>query len=228
MIVAFFLFFLLPEPLLLDVDLVQNTLESARSASNPAVLGHQVERIALSSISLFGLDGVTPNEVVFFDAGPTLVSSLKSHSFDKAGKTVLYIPKIFNYPKIDAVLVSHHPAQAIKASKAVPAAANAIANSSSTSTKPRKPVSSAHGFVHIQFIQISIGAIDSKKLQNTRSVLDAKSPERELWRHAAGVSAVNLKFSLRWLVSSDEVMKIQCCAAEKFSPLSSVHAALNL
>lgn len=220
----------------LDLGHVTNVLNDALRSNNPVVLGYQVERIALSSIVVHGLDGVKATQVEYFGAESNMTSLLQACSTSQT--TILYIPQSFNYPRIDAVLVSRHrgtvPPGIVTAS--ISANLSSSANVDPDSPNPG-PVSSAGTknrpeYVHIQFIQISVGAITPGKLANTRSVLSAESPERKLWRHAAGGSAIPI-FSIRWLVSNSEVEKMQLSknfnhSLEIVSPLSSVNAALIL
>jgi hypothetical protein len=208
-------------------------------------LGLQVERIALSSISMHGLNGVKADKVEYFGSKFNLKSSLKSHSMSNA--VVLYIPTSWNYPRVDAVLVSHVfkksvSKRALKAalkSASLSSSANGSADSESPSTSvtptlpSAKPLKDVVDYIHVEFIQISVGAITDDKLANTRSVLSAESPERELWRQAAGDSKVPVKFSLCWLVSEQEVKRIPPFvgfdnSAEKVSHLSSVNSSLTL
>ncbi len=193
-----------------------------------------------------GLHGVPVNEAKYFDDESDLISSFKTHSASK--QNVLYIPKAWNYPRIDAVLVSHHSKSSSKAAKAASTPAlsaspstlvaesssssSAISSSASAQSSPDSALSAA-SYVHIEFIQISVGAITSDKLTKTRSVLNSGSSELSLWRQVAESSSVDLKFSLRWLIASAQVANVQNSAgfnkmAENVSPLSSVNAALTL
>ncbi len=225
----------------MDSQFVVNALKT----THPVELGIQVERIALSSIAVHGLDGVRAKQVEYFGSDSNLTPLLQSQS--KSHVNMLYIPTSWSYPRIDAALVSYHfkkstSKQAIKAasqSASLSSSANASADSESSPTSATSPSSSSKpakkvvDYIHVQFIQISVGAITGDKLAKTRSVLNAGSPERELWSLAAGASKVPVKFSLHWLVSELEVERVPPFVGfekslEKVSPLSSVNSLLNL
>jgi hypothetical protein len=114
---------------------------------------------------------------------------------------VLYIPEQWNYPRIDAVFVS----------------------------KKQRPGQDAAESFLVQFIQITVAAITQEKLDKTRSVMAANSPERALWRRALCEQA-KVDFVLRWLVKRDQVNQIPRVrrVVEQVSTIESVHPSLKL
>jgi hypothetical protein len=187
----------------LRADYISNALK----AVNPVVLGFQVERILLATISQSGLDGVRVSKVEYFRGASHLRSIfLTTLSLDSS---ILYIPEQWNYPRIDAVLVSRLQCQ--KRKRAGP-----------------------EYFFQIQFIQITTATICDEKLVNTRSVLVEDSPERALWRRAVPNQSADVRFSLRWLVKGDQVNQIPRLVGRNFkgvteqvSSIESVNRALQ-
>lgn len=213
--------------------------------SQPATLELQVKSIALSSIALHGLGGVKANMVRYFDSRSDVSDWFHAHA--TSNSNVLYIPTSWNCPRIDAVLVSHHvkksrskrTLEAASKSASLALSANASADSESPSTSAvsalpsLKPLKEVVDYIRVEFIRINTGTITDGDLAKTRSVLSAASPERELWRQVAGDSNRTVKFSLRWLVSEQEMKTIPPFvgvgkSAIKVSPLSSVNYMLVL
>jgi hypothetical protein len=195
-----------PENRFLQADYISNALK----AVNPVVLGFQVERILLATISQSGLDGAPVSKVEYFRDASHLRSIFRSASHHNT----LYIPEQWNYPRIDAVLVLHHKP--------------------SSSKKAKKSGHSTASAAHVQFIQITIASITEKKIENIRSVLLDGSEERLLWRQAVP-DAAEVRFSLRWLVKRDQVKEIPKLEGPKFkgvaeqvSSIESLNRALQL
>jgi hypothetical protein len=187
----------------LRADYISNALK----AVNPVVLGFQVERILLATISQSGLDGVRVSKVEYFRDASHLRSIF--HPTLSLNSSILYIPEQWNYPRIDAVLVSRLQCQ--KRKRAGP-----------------------EYFFQIQFIQITTATICDEKLVNTRSVLVEDSPERALWRRAVPNQSADVRFSLRWLVKGDQVNQIPRLVGRNFkgvteqvSSIESVNRALQ-
>jgi hypothetical protein len=176
-------------------------VSSVRELTNPVVLGFQVERILLATITMNGLRGVTPSVATRFSRNASLPALFRA----SIGENVLYIPEAWNYPRIDAVLVA-----LVK----------------STGQKRQKTM-----VLRVQFIQITVGVVDSSKLAKTRSVLAVNSPERALWSQAASLGH-NVDFSLHWIVSQSQVQSVQTSVgynqtAELVSSLGSVNPDLG-
>ena len=204
---------------------------NALAASNPSVRGFLVERIVLAAISVNGLGGVTPNQVEHFDNPILLSQKFKSLTL----QNILYVPVLFNYAKLDAVLVSN----VFEPAPTAPVSANGI---DSVAVRPKsgqkidKTPQVLKG-IHVEFIQVKAGSVTTDSLANTRSLLLKESPEIKFWRGVAGDTGVDVTFSIRWFVPSAEVKQIQSSKAgilkgekiaEKVNPLSSMHKQLDL
>jgi hypothetical protein len=218
-------------------------ISNALKAVNPVVLGFQVERIVLSTISQSGLDGVPVSKVEYFNDASDLMALFASAST----RNTLYIPNAWNYPRIDAVFVSHHKPESIIRKTAKQKTANQTTSPFSavpfsTATLVQAPTTVSHssassasnednvGHVSVQFIQISVAFITNDKLTQTRGILHKDCPELALWHHAVPNSNADVRFSIRWLVSSDQVVRIPKLkhVVEKVSALESVNSALKL
>ena len=223
------------------------------ACANPVVLGFQIERIVLSTISLSGLDKITVNDVVRFRDKNHLNSIF---AFAKSGSNTLYIPEAWNYAKIDAVLVSYHYRDEPKPSrgrsgKSGPSRSNAkMKHVSATDSQPNVATSTIDcdlvvapheqnvkqvlDYAQVQFIQISNGSVTTEKLRKTRSILMHDSEVRSMWRQSVSESIEDVRFRLRWIVPSDSVTVIQSTQAsagvndlEFVCSLASVNEALK-
>ena len=211
--------------------------------TNPVVLGFLVERFVLSSIASTGLCGLAVDKVEHFSRYECyLAPQLKQNSAAK--QTVLYIPAYWERLRFDAVLVSHHRKSAADAAPLANVQSDLISSSGASSSALAEPTSNRASSeavasqwsdcVHVQFVQISAGAVmSSKTLARTRRILRVGSPEREMWRNAAGDSNAEVKFSLRRFVPRDEVTRIPRTRGfkkeyEKVSPFWAMHSALTL
>jgi hypothetical protein len=216
----------------LDSEFILNSLK----ATNSIVRGFLVERIVLASISRTGLDGAPVSEVRYFNNDSDFSRVLRSTS---PGNNTLYIPNQWNYPKIDAVFVSHKSVskspkppkpttskQIVASTPSVDVVSTALSND--VSTDP--PTEVTHAYVEIQFIQITVAKITAAKLTKTRSVLNENSPERALWRHAVNDAKADVRFSIQWFVASDQVVEVgpDKDVIETVSSLESVNSMLKL
>jgi hypothetical protein len=184
---------------------IGNALTVAKTL-NSSVLGFQVERIVLSTISLNGLGGVSVSKTIRFSDENELTSIFFSA---EPSQNILYIPKAWNYPKVDAVLVWYKYGDA--------------------EVSRRRAKASVDIICHVQFIQVTIASVSQVKLDNTRSVLN--SPERQLWSQAVRNASARVEFSLNWLVADSEVHNIQAShgfndALENVTRLSAVNSVL--
>jgi hypothetical protein len=220
----------------LDSEFILNSLK----ATNSIVRGFLVERIVLASIWRAGLGGVSVSEVKYFNHDSDLAKVLCSNS---PGKNTLYIPNQWNYPKIDAVFVSlkseskgpktpktQKSQKPQRAQQQIESEAPTPVVTTDVSITPSTEV--LHSYFEIQFIQITIANITAEKLANTRSVLSQDSAERKLWRHAVSDANADVRFSICWLVASDQVAGISAPAdkniIETVSSLESVNSMLKL
>ena len=242
-------FFPPTESRFLQPDFISNALACA----NPVVLGFQIERIILSTISLTGLENITVNNVVHFRDKNHLHYIFASA---KSGSNTLYIPEAWNYATIDAVLVSYHYRDEPKPSRgrsgkssrsnAKMKQVSAIDSQPNVATSTidcdldlvvaphEQNVKQVLDYAQVQFIQISNGSVTTEKLHTTRKILMHDSEVRSMWRQSVSESIEDVRFRLRWIVPSNSVTVIQSTQAsagvrdlEFVCSLASVNQALK-